>query len=855
MIIYIKCKEIFVNVLLVGILCFTGIVYSQDTKGTQLSDNTVTILGEKLLDFSILDLNSKDKGFLLPRLTTEQRNTIGINELEKGLMIYNTSIDCIEFYHDSRNSWMSLCGDINPAIFVIEEERCEKIQIVGDYSVDAFLVPRENSIILEVTVSKAGTYQIEAFAEHSDGTPNGYSFSAKGVFPDIGKYTVMLKGSGTPTKGYERNMDGMPAERGDEISFTFNGKEVECKAYVFVDIAPLKYLVDRVEPKGQFFVEVETMSPLSKGQLEATISQISTPGVIRLFTETVNGIKFLGEKIVTASDVNKGTIVIELNGEGAPVIPIDTDFLVQSNTYVAADKGESPILTPVTVVIEQVAFDILCDSDEYPIIKEGVWKYNEALKDDNMISIPIKVKAPGKARIKGIVEINGQGYGKQQEKIELISETIDVKFNSESNNIQYVDLKPIANTGKPTINGGNMVVVLSGESMGSREYGIEYPIQNIMMAACDYQLPVEAIPVRYEILFNRSRIGGKLHPYKKATVANTVTLPIHVLLPGEAIIETTSAVNGITYKGQRLLTDLDVGKVVEVMLYATGVPEVANNYDVEFLGNSIGNAEQIGNIRIPMLYRPMRILAVGSSSSYQLTARNKAGLLNNKDYFGPEGIVKIESLEVINSTNTRADAFLTELNTNKIDIVVSGYNFRFDNVKNQYLYNFIANKKGAALIGNEASPREAADFINLLAGGGNASISTLSTFHTLANINEPILNGPFEKLQGKVLGEDRAGRTVNNLPNAYTRYDADPTKTWVFKHKEHAFVYIADSGFMSDSNVYGAFGNANSAVLIPGSGSADDRTLPTYNSHFTLNFLAWAIDYIQKNYKDDYIVN
>ena len=62
---------------------------------------------------SILDLTSTTQGFLVPRLTTAQRDAI--TSPANGLMIYNTSILCFEFYNAT--VWQSLCNtSIDPAI-------------------------------------------------------------------------------------------------------------------------------------------------------------------------------------------------------------------------------------------------------------------------------------------------------------------------------------------------------------------------------------------------------------------------------------------------------------------------------------------------------------------------------------------------------------------------------------------------------------------------------------------------------------------------------------------------------------------------------------------------------------------
>ncbi|OXA85301.1 hypothetical protein B0A66_19865, partial [Flavobacterium hercynium] len=56
---------------------------------------------------AVLELASKHKGFLPPRLTTTERDAIS-NPAE-GLTIFNTTKNCLEWYNPS--GWYNACGD------------------------------------------------------------------------------------------------------------------------------------------------------------------------------------------------------------------------------------------------------------------------------------------------------------------------------------------------------------------------------------------------------------------------------------------------------------------------------------------------------------------------------------------------------------------------------------------------------------------------------------------------------------------------------------------------------------------------------------------------------------------------
>lgn len=847
-----KQYKLLYYIFLAVFFCITT-VQGQNTNirnGMKLTDRSVSEPASDVLPFSILDLSSVEKGFLLPKMTTSERRNIPKADLQQGLMIYNTTIDCMEFYNETRARWLNLCGEIEPATFVIQNSKCSTIQIEGNYFEGVFLKERSNMIFLEVSVSTPGRYTVEATA-YNGADPNGYAFQGSGIFPDAGNYHIVLRGSGTPIKGYTRDGNGAPTSSGDEIKFVLNGKASNCVIHNFVEKESLKYKISRIDPVGKFFTGVN-LTDLRSGNLEATITNITMGGTVEINTVDNNGIRFYGRHTLTHAEIATKTAKVILRGQGAPVVPKSTPLNFFTNSHVQVELGQSPEFYPYSVRIEPLTVDFYCANAQYPISHEGVFEYKVNLTADNKIHVPLKVQATGRGEVTGTVEIDGTGYGNQTEKIEFTSGLIDFVFNDLRDDVQNVVLTPKAGTGKPTVSNRNITVKMKLTSKGAHDYDSSYSIELTELTGCNYDIPVSGAPIQYEVDWNRARVIGKLRPYKPVflTGPNQIEVPVKVIFPGEAVIETTNPVNGITYKGTRLLTDAEVGREVKMLLTAEGTPQMADHYTMELLGNSVGNAEQRGTVVVPVLYRPMVILASGSSAGYRVDDGAKAGLLKNPAYFGPNGIVKVEGVTVISGNHSNASSFTSALRNNKVDIVIGSYNFGFDRDKNDALYEFLVNKRGAAMIVNEVHETHAANFINQLAGGGAATISGASTDHLLVNINDPLIRGPFGNLGGKMLGEDRIGRKINNLPSSYINYDADPSKAWVVRHNKHAFVYVGDSGFFRNT-VYGVSGNATNATVIAGSGSTGDSRAATYNSHFTMNFLAWAIDYVQRT-TDEY---
>jgi len=58
---------------------------------------------------AILDLSSSDKGFLVPRVTTTERNAIGTTQ--SGLLVYDTSTESFWFYDNTQATWVEIAND------------------------------------------------------------------------------------------------------------------------------------------------------------------------------------------------------------------------------------------------------------------------------------------------------------------------------------------------------------------------------------------------------------------------------------------------------------------------------------------------------------------------------------------------------------------------------------------------------------------------------------------------------------------------------------------------------------------------------------------------------------------------
>lgn len=67
---------------------------------------------------AMLDVKSSEKGILIPRMTTDQRDAIDLTGNPEAVMIYNTTVNCFQAYNDNDNQWENIhCfGDCNTTI-------------------------------------------------------------------------------------------------------------------------------------------------------------------------------------------------------------------------------------------------------------------------------------------------------------------------------------------------------------------------------------------------------------------------------------------------------------------------------------------------------------------------------------------------------------------------------------------------------------------------------------------------------------------------------------------------------------------------------------------------------------------
>lgn len=131
---------------------------------------------------AIPDVKSTRKGFLPPRMTSAQRDSI--TSPASGSVIYNTDLNCLEFFTGPVSGWNCPCSSFGTINY-------NETVVHGTYFPGVILTPSNNITVL-VNVLKTGGFQITSYPV------NGYYFYKCGTFTSTGAQAVDLPGSGTP---------------------------------------------------------------------------------------------------------------------------------------------------------------------------------------------------------------------------------------------------------------------------------------------------------------------------------------------------------------------------------------------------------------------------------------------------------------------------------------------------------------------------------------------------------------------------------------------------------------------------------------------------------------------------------
>lgn len=291
---------------------------------------------------TMLDISSPEnnKGILIPRLSQKQRDSIKTAVSKNGLLIFNTTENCFNYWNKIEARWISICGNKLSADFSID---CSTIKVLGNYVNDEALTA-ENKIAVTVHVTKPGPYTINAVSSPD----NRYFFSKSGEFLSTGTYTIEIPGYGTPIDFTPENNSG------DE--FTLTTQEVNevnsCKFNVVVKQRVMKsaYNLDcsSISVKGSY-TSGSQLSPNNYIEVTISFNPINIGAPLSLYTNIVDGIGFKTENLTLEGDQqNNNNIItqtVKLQGYGIPEGYSPKELTIYSNSELSTSCSASVPMT------------------------------------------------------------------------------------------------------------------------------------------------------------------------------------------------------------------------------------------------------------------------------------------------------------------------------------------------------------------------------------------------------------------------------------------------------------------------------------------------------------------------------
>ena len=769
-------------------------------ESTKIKDGTVSTGAEKAFPGALFELESTNKGMLTSRLTTAQRDGISAGNLTDGLLIFNITTGCFDYWSKAQGVWLSICGTPPPAVFNVSTVQCGQIKANGNFKQGETLA-LSNYLNIPVTVTQPGTYTVSAT------TANGYYFNTSGTFPNAGSYVLSLPGVGTPNSGYD------VGNAGDAVTISLNGIDISCVPHIFVENASVDFAIScaSINPEGAYFIGV----PLTASNKLSVSVNVTSIGFWSMKTNTVNGYSFSA----TGTFTTTGNQTIELLGTGTPVASGINNFNLSSNAATVAGASCSGI--PVTVA--PVGYTIDCSS----ITQNGSYMQDVGLIAANTITLPINVTATGETTI-STSTANG---------ISFTSGLINLSALGPQNVTLIGSGKPVA--------GGTTDLIVSGTPG--------------MVGTCTLKVVIAGQPVAYTTNCTGITTSGTYAPGVTMNGTNTMTVPVNVSYVGAYTIN-TNTVNGISFSATGTFATTGAQNVV---MTATGTPASGGSFTYAITANST-NGGAACNKSISFVFRTMQVLGLGSGMyqpGTAGTAEASRAILASSSNFGPTGTVQVQSLKIINGANNDGNALKNLINTNNIDIIVIGYNYTPNAASILVLNDFVKNKKGVIIHSQENDVSGTTNLINTICGS-SVSVSGTGTTYTnpILNVSDPLLEGPFGNIKGFDLGSDvNNSYYVTGLPANVTvlaTQRGNASRAFTFKHNTLGYVYIGDSGWTA-----GTSGNTSTTTWpakITSTGlvqsKAYDGGITVYNSMMYANTMAWAIKYAQENVNPTYLI-
>lgn len=214
-------------------------VHAQVTVGTDEAPEKAALLQIKDQSADANNVTATQGGFLLPRVQLVQSNelipfiasaTQQERKLHEGLIVYNLTDNPDNGLEVGINYWdgekwnLLSVGKTKEASYTIAD--CEAIKITGGDLTVGVPLTAANTMVITLSVTKPGAYNIMAKPE----TDNGYYFRASGEFQLTGTFEVIAVGVGSPIESRNPDDASLPAGQQlfDQVSVSLNGNASGC---------------------------------------------------------------------------------------------------------------------------------------------------------------------------------------------------------------------------------------------------------------------------------------------------------------------------------------------------------------------------------------------------------------------------------------------------------------------------------------------------------------------------------------------------------------------------------------------------------------------------------------------------
>lgn len=476
----------------------------------------------------------------------------------------------------------------------------------------------------------------------------------------------------------------------------------------------------------------------------------------------------------------------------------------------------------------------------------GIYKDKEPLSNDHFITLEVDVKKIGTYSI--------------------------MASSSPHNGYYYAISGEFLSTGKYTIN-----VPAAGEpiNFGTDTFKVYLNDQdaNGEQAACTFNVKVEDTRIKPD--FRMRCADTKVFGVYKIDQPLNQTHYIEVIIDaeehaiGSTLVIQTNEVDGIYFKATAEI--VQTRQTVRLLGYGVSNTTDLKRFTIKS-NSSLTSAICYVNVRV--LIPAKRVLSIGSSKNgygynFSGTAASNKLVTDIRNYGSlPTSVIGYEGMIVVeDGTNTPSVSSLRGWleGANPVDILIIGYSWTMQTDAAEVIGNYLL--KGGVVLAYCESNAGMERLMSKLTGGNIVKAQNgggAGTLYKFSNIDDPILNGPFGDIRGKIWGEDASiTTTLLNVDTSSIMVYSDAynwsnntmtskTALTAFRHKDFNFIWVGDGGFNSNhagtSNTICPFKLDNNNYPIPKASFGNGTNkMPVFNAVFTANAFAWALMQSEKN--------